>query len=684
MILRQYAYKFVSILVVLFLYSLQGYTQVTATPTLGTGGGGNSPLNNIPGMNFGRGGIGGNVQTDSLGNIKSDWDDTPAVIHYTHILSNIQYNIDTSLTFFHRNSKLDKWGRNLGNEGLAAYDMIFNPTQRIGLRSGYHGYDLYKLEIDSVRFYNTTRPYSDFSYMMGPKRQQFAKLLHTQNVNPNWNLAAEVINLNSPGVYKLQATRDIVAHISSNYKSENSRYQLKTAFIYQRFIQEENGGIVNDSLLSIDAYSFRSLIDVNFQSLGSSSAIVFNTQKEMQFSYKHQYAFIGVYDTTYNEDSTAMTVNFTPRLTLHHTFNIKRQQNIFKDIAPEEQRYYDFNNTLYSFATGDSVYGNQQWLQVENKFGLSGTLGKSDNNVSLEAGIGNRVDRFVHGITADSSAGASNNISNYIYGKLFKEAQTLKQWSYGANAAFYFSGPALGNFLLDAHLGTVIKNTAILQIGFKQSLSNPEYFTEHYKTNYYSFTNDFDASSITNLWGSLVIPKLKVGLDVRNLLQTNYVYLDSNFTWQQQAEPFNVTQVSLKKNFNWGLFYSENEGIYQQITGNAPVNLPQLMLRHQLRIETPLFKKNLHFTFGVEGRYHTNYTGDGYIPYLNQFYYQNTYMLQNKPELMVFFNFKVRAFRAFVVFDQLQQLFWTNNIYAQGYPAPNTLFKFGFSWVLYN
>ena len=156
MIFRKQFSFIISVCILLISTVATVWGQSTATP--GMDGGGNSPLNRMPGMNFGRGGVGGNINTDSLGNIQSDWDDTPADIYYTSLQSNTRKNIHTSLAFFHRNSKLAQWGRNLGNEGLAAYDMIFNPVQQIGLSSGYHAYDFYKLSADSIRLYNTTRP----------------------------------------------------------------------------------------------------------------------------------------------------------------------------------------------------------------------------------------------------------------------------------------------------------------------------------------------------------------------------------------------------------------------------------------------------------------------------------------------------------------------------------------------
>jgi hypothetical protein len=686
MIARKHIYLFL----LLILFSVNsiniGVAQQSATPTMGSGGGSSNPLGgNLPGMNFGRGGSGANIPTDSFGNIKSTWDDTPAKVYYTSLESNIKKHIDTTLTFFHRNSRITQWGRTLGNDGQAAYDMIFNPVQQIGMRTGYHAYDFYKIHPEQLKFYNTTKPFSDFHYMLGPKRQQFVKLLHSQNITPSWNFAGEVINLNSPGVYKFQHTRNLIGHFSTNYISNNKRYQLKSALIYHRFKQDENGGIY-DSLLNIPAYNNRSLIGVHFPGRNFSTSIpaVQNTQKEFQYILKHQYALIGISDTSYNEDSTAIFVNFTPRFTIHHTLDFQRQQNIFSDVFPEDERYFSFNNTIYGFSPSDSVYGNQKWLKLDNKFGVSGTLGKNDNNVSLEVGIGNRFDRFNQAISADSNTKGDNYLSNYIYGSLIKEAQSVKNWNYGAHAQLYFTGPTAGNFLLNAHIDRVIKNIALLQLGFKQNLSAAPYYQQHYTTNFYNRTHTLNSYSVTNIWGNIVVPKLQTNIGLRNLLLANYIYLDSDYHWQQQAEAFNILQLNAKKDFKLGIFYSENEGIYQQATGNAPVNLPHLMLRHQSRIETPMFSKNLHFTLGVEVRYHTAYKGDGYVPYLNQFYYQNNYTLNNKPELMAFFNFKVKAFRAFIIFDHIQQLFWDNTMNAPHYPNPNTLFKFGFSWILYN
>ncbi|RYD68906.1 MAG: hypothetical protein EOP53_28050, partial [Sphingobacteriales bacterium] len=86
------------------------------------------------------------------------------------------------------------------------------------------------------------------------------------------------------------------------------------------------------------------------------------------------------------------------------------------------------------------------------------------------------------------------------------------------------------------------------------------------------------------------------------------------------------------------MFFLDNELACQQATGNAPVHIPALLLRHKIGMTTPMFKSALIVSMGLEARYHTPYYSDGYNPYFNQFYYQDTYRVENVPEVQAFFN----------------------------------------------
>jgi hypothetical protein len=147
-------------------------------------------------------------------------------------------------------------------------------------------------------------------------------------------------------------------------------------------------------------------------------------------------------------------------------------------------------------------------------------------------------------------------------------------------------------------------------------------------------------------------------------------------------------------------FFIDNELVYQQVPGNAPVNIPALMGKHRLSYEAAVFKKRLKLAGGIEVRYNTAYNPAGYSAILNRFYYQGSRSVANVPEAALFVNFKIKRFRAFIMGDNMQQIFTRNAIlftgspvtnfggngttYTPVYAAPDVLIRFGFNWVMVN
>ncbi len=616
--------------------------------------------------------------------IKSDeeWKDEQAKIYFNTLNSAVARYPDSSLSRFHRfHPRQPWWGNDLGNYGTAARNLFFSPLMQTGPSLGYHIYDVYLLTLDSLAFYNTTRPYSDFSFMLGSKNEQHVSLLHTQNITPRWNFATGIRYITSEGFFRQQKSNCLSGSFNTNYQSKNQRYYVAAAFVYNRLKQNENGGIVADSLLKNSFYSDRQLIDVNLPpNNGSVNSAVQNIFRSYDLYIQNNYS-LGNSDTLYNSDSTSRQIQFTPRFRLKHELRIHSEKHFYNDLLPETERYSPIAGNI-GFADQDSVFGIQDWLYVDNKFSLNGFLGKRSELVLIEAGIGNRVDRFSANYRAPEKD-AESTVGNYIFGEIKKEAFRSGQWSYSAMGQFYFTGQALGNFKIDAHVGKDLGKWGILSAGINQVLSNAPYAWTNFKTNYFQRTSELDKTSITKIWGQVVLEKLRLKLASNNYLLANYLYYGNNLTPQQYSTAFSILQIYGSKEFRLGIFSLDNEIVWQQAGTNAPIHIPMLMLRHKLGIETFMFKKALHIATGIEVRYTTNYYADGYTPYFNQFYYQDAYRINNKPEGLVYFNFKVKSFRAFVMADYLQQ-FFTDNIYAPGYPAPNPVFRFGFNWILIN
>ncbi|MFT4062674.1 MAG: hypothetical protein QM642_09995 [Edaphocola sp.] len=613
------------------------------------------------------------------------WKEEQAKIYFTNMESRVRHQPDSTLPTFHRFEPVQPWwGRDLGNYGTATRNQLFTPALPVGMSLGYHIYDLYTFTLDSLKYYNTTRPYSSFSFLMGSKSQQNVEILHTQNITPDWNFAGRLKYSSSPGFYKYLKANSINGSFSSNYKSKNQRYTLYLGFVYNRHKQGENGGITSDSFLTDPLYGDRQVVPVNLPGTTTSSTAngaVSNLWRRADFALQNNYSF-GKTDTVYNKDSTGFGLNFTPRFRLKHQLNIHSERHIFRDLEPTETRYPMVDTSL-ALGTTDTLMGQQNWFYIDNRFSLNGFMGNNEHLFQIEAGIGNRIDRFSTFYMTGSEKQAAS-VGNYIYGTLNKESLKEGQWGLQATATLFFTGDATGNFDLKASVGKNFSKLGDLSIGFQQNLSNAPFTYNSFITNYYKISNSFGKMSTTLVWGKLDIPSIKLELYAKNYLITNFLYYGTDSQPTQQSEAFSLLQIGGRKQIQSGILQIDNEIAWQQPTANAPVHVPALLLRERIGIETPMFKSALRIATGLEARYHTAYYPDGYNPYFNQFYYQTSTKINNVPEVLAYFNFKVKSFRAYATISQLQHYLGANVMAAPGYPGPDGMFRFGFTWILIN
>ncbi len=178
------------------------------------------------------------------------WKSEDANLYYEVLGSAKLLTPDTSLHNFQRRPFVQSWARDLGNPGSPIYNLAFTPDYRVGPSLGYHIFDSYRFNLDSLQYYNTNRPYSVFNYTLGSKLEQVAGVLHTQNIKPNWNFMVEYRKVNAPGFYKVNRNNTDNFAFSTNFKSLNKRYTMYAGMVYNKQQHDENGGIVNDSELN--------------------------------------------------------------------------------------------------------------------------------------------------------------------------------------------------------------------------------------------------------------------------------------------------------------------------------------------------------------------------------------------------------------------------------------------------
>lgn len=611
-----------------------------------------------------------------------EWETEEAQIYFTKRFSQVKLYPDTSIHTIHRRPYSQPWYRDLGNLGSPTMNLQFTPQNPVGLTLGYHAFDAMRFKADSLNYYNTTRPYSSFTYNLGSKLEQTAQIFHTQNIKPYWNFAFNYRKTNTPGYYFIQRNNHDNLFLTTNYSAPSQNYQIYGAIAFNKQQHDENGGIISDTFLSNDQYRDRKSVPVAFANSAYSNVRSPVTTLFRDFTAIVEQAYTwGKRDTTYNEDSTQFTPRLTPRFRISHRAEVGAQRNLYKDMRPDSVRYDNFFKR--SFASADSVYSRQEWFYVDNRFLINGLLGKNANQILFNAGVGNRIDQFAtHYIIGKQE---DNVVSNYIVGSLRKEAHAAKQWEYSASAKLFVTGSAAGNFLLDGAISKDLgEKLGSIKIGASQQLNNAPYNYTIYQNQYWSRVKTFDKESTTLLFASIQSNRYKFSAGIKNYLMTNYLYFNENASPDQYAPAFSLSQIWLRKVFNFGHFVLDNELLFQQKTGDAPVNVPRFLGRHQFSVETKIFKSQLRIATGLEVRYHSDYYANGYNPFFNQFYYQNSYNVTNAPDASVFFNFNIKRFRAYLMFDQLTQFFNPNIVITKGYSAQNAMFRFGFNWVLIN
>jgi hypothetical protein len=612
----------------------------------------------------------------------NEWENENAQIYYTKPFSAKKEYLDTSIHQLHRRPFSQPWFRDLGNLGSPSISLLFTPRNPVGLSLGYYSFNPLRFNIDSLKYFNTTKPYSDFSYNLGSKLEQLAQIFHTQNIKPNWNVAVNYRKINSPGYYITQRNNHDNFFLSTNYTSLSKQYEVYGGITYNKQQHDENGGILSDTFFNNEQFADRKSIPANFfnSSYSRNRSPVSTLQRDFIASVEQAFTW-GRKDTTYNEDSSQYDIKLTPRFRINHKLELGWMRYQFKDLKPDSLRYDDFFQR--KFATSDSVFSRQELFFVDNRFLINGLIGKSENQIIFNAGAGNRIDQFATKYIIGKQE--DNIISNYLVGSIIKEASMPKKWAFTANGKLFLTGSAAGNFLLDANIAKDLgENWGMIKIGASQQLNNAPYNFTVYQNQYWSRKNNFDKESTSKLFANIESRRYKFSISFNNYLMSNFLYFDMAQKPQQFTNTFSVSQLCVRKIFKYHHFVLDNEMSFQQVTNAAPINTPSFLGRHQFSIESSIFKKLLKMATGIEIQYHSSFFASGYSPLFNQFYFQNTYRVSNIPAASVFFNFNIKRFRSYIMFDQVQQFFNKNIIITQGYAAQNAMLRFGFSWVMVN
>jgi hypothetical protein len=630
---------------------------------------------------------------DSFGH-RTGFEDS-LTIRFRYLDTSRLRNFDSAIYDFTNRIPAPWYHVHLGNMGTASRSLLFEPYMKSGWDHGFHAFDNYNFTIAETRFYNTTRPFAELNYMLGAQAEQFIRLMHTQNIKPNWNVAIEYRLINAPGVFQNQTSNHNNYRFTSWYQGPKKRYQNFVVLVGNKLQSGENGGIkkdkdyLNDSVAYSERFSIPVELGPDQTALGGRNPFNVNIPvgsfyTNATYLFRQQYD-LGQKDSLVLNDTTTVPL-FYPRLRLEHTISYSTYKYRFRDNEADSVRY----DSLYGIqlnALTDTFFLQDQWRVLTNDFSIYQFPDAKNAQQFARAGAS------LENITGILDSGRiEKKYHNFFVHAEYRNRTRNQKWDIEANGKFYINGLNAGDYEAYISLKRIIGRQTALQVGFQNTNRTPSFVYDSLSTFYRKPREDFDKENITTIFGSLDIPKIKLNLSAQYYLMTNYLFFVGYQQPVQTNTLFNVLRVQLAKqftiarNFHWRTWV-----VMQQRIGNGPLNLPFLTTRNQVGYDGSLSFKNLATSFGLEFRYFTSYKAPTWSPFAGQYTFQDTATVRlNAPDIAAYLHFRIKTFTAYVraenlnTFDFARGGWLRNNVPTRGYPYSGLQIKVGIWWAFVN
>lgn len=602
--------------------------------------------------------------------------------------------IDTSIFQLHRYDVVRRDGPesfNMGNTGTAAYPLVFNPSPNVGFNMGFHQFDAYRYQKDSVRYYQVIRPYCEIFYSLGITNEQVFQGRFANTHKNGIQYGVDFRRINSRGTYTNQKALDNGFNLYGIYNSKNKQINIQTDLIYNSFVTAENGGLARDIIYKDTALFQKSLAPINLQNGGLN-------YKEINWFLKGSYGIGKKYNERIN-DTLVQRVTL-PVFKVSYQFNLDYGKYGFGDLAIDSAYY-----NRQGISTGDTMRYNSHYFKIGNRFGLDYNAKKltSDSTykeLNFVIGAAVNLDYFImHEFQQNTKF---TNL--YVTGYLKSNPAVNSRLLYKANVSYYIAGYNQNDLAVSGELGVDLHQYGRITAGagyqLKQSdwiyhnfrvdtikhfnglLPNGTSFNGNFDSLSYKYNNNFPKMSIFRFGGEYVVDKIGIRVSAYNYVLKNYFYFSGPATPTYESNAINMLVVSFSNRFGIKGFHFDNDVWFQKSAGSDVIRLPLVTTKHSVYYERFIFKKALLFAIGVDLRYYTPFKGNGYNPLTGQFYLQNDWTLKYYPVLDVFLNVKIKTVRVFLVGTNLSSFFGKQKGYYTSplYPAADASFKFGGAW----
>lgn len=511
-------------------------------------------------------------------------------------------------------------------------------------------------------YYDAQKPFTLVTFSAGAGGIELVRFLHTQNVNPTFNIGLNVGATNTDGNFMRNESKINDVSIFTAYTKR--RYQSYSNFIFHKIEHFENGGITSDSIYENTDIREENM-DINLHNAQ-------NTLSQLGMHYKHEYRFGDFYtDTIKIKEDTVINYIYEGNFSIIQDLKANRYYRIYSDIPGQfyENIYNDSLNTFDS--TGLRHYRHKIMLNLH-------LINSKEMNTSLRLMGGIRNDFYDYSIDGEAKFYQFHYLSGYL---LFENPRH----DFRANLNYCFAGTGILDMDINANHDYKLSENLLLSSDFNYELADPDRILFYYSSNHFNWSNDLKKSLRLGGSSSLRLKEQNLSFGVNINLLSNYVIFNKSALPEQISTANLVTDVFVDKKFKFGKFFMNNRLTYQLVSDKDNLPLPEILAYSSLYLKTPVFNNAAVFQTGLSGYYHSSAFAYAYMPATGAYYLQDTRKIGN--HFMVSFHVcvQIRKFRLFVRASNLNTMFMPRNQYLMLHVPENPFgINFGVSWEFYD
>ncbi len=564
----------------------------------------------------------------------------------------------------------------LGNIGGATIPLSYFSRSTPRNFSFVNSWKSFLMTPERVLFYNMRLPYSRLTYSMSGAvdvEENLFNIVLSHNINPSTSVNVNYNGDGTKGLYINQNT--LVANLSVSASHTGRRWAIHGGYIYNAGDIEENGGIIDDRLITDTIIAAPNQIDVVLQ--------------DARNKYRgHTVWTTASYAIPLAEPAEDdLTIRSVPSIFVGSSLNYSLFTKTYKAVG-DTSLYKTWNfDPVNSFdSIAQQVVDTRFFVQIQ-PYDRDGVVGL------ISAGLGGEFSAYYQNVPGEyretyGFGGRMERNSLYVYGDINGKISRFVEWDATArfNLLGYRSGDLDVGGKIKLNAFTKKQNPISLTAGASFRIEEPDFWEENYISNHFIWTNNFDKEIATRFDLKFSIDHIGLHLGANYELSQNKVYYDSLMQVAQSDDPLNMLGVYLQKDFTFGGFHL-NHRVLLQLSSNdfvAPVPLASAYLSYYYHLV--VVKNVLDLEFGVDGRYQTKYYGFGYNPALGVFYNQNEVELGGFPYLDAFVSAKWKRLRILVKLQNWNiGLFGGRDYFMVAhYPQNPLMLKFKFSWSFYD